>query len=178
MDNRMLEILFMVKNGTNNKLTSCWSTFMYSTSSYDAKSKRYAIFKMARQCWVCEKLGKLGTKFWQVLDIFQLHQLESNPGSTTFGWEGCSHRASAVCSKEWRRLPRIWFFPVRVCSPWRRRMSLSTCSTNERNPKRIVHREVDSGDPPGPSHTQASASLQKKLPPNCILTLGPTGLST
>ena len=151
---------------------------MYSTSSYDAKSKRYAIFQMARQCWVCEKQGKLGTNFWQLLDIFQLHQLESNSGNTAFGWEGCSHRVSAVYSKEWRCLPWLWFFPVRVRSSSRRRMLLSTCSTNERNLERTVRRETDSGDPPGPSCSQASASLEKKLPPNCILTLGPTGLST
>ena len=165
MDNIMLEILFMVKNGTNNKLTSCWSTFMYSTSSYDAKSKRYAIFKMARQCWVCEKLGKPGMDFWLVLDIFQPHQLGSNPGCTTFGWEGCSHRVSAVCSKEWMRLPRLRLFPVRVRSSWRRRMPLSTCSTNKRNPKRTVRRETDSGDPPGPSRIQASAPLEKSFLP-------------
>ena len=151
---------------------------MYRTSSDDAKSKRYVIFKMARQCWVCKNLGKLGTEFWQVLDIFQLHQLESNLGNIAFGWEGCSHRASVVCSKEWGHLPRLRFFPVRVRSPWRRRMPLSTCSTNKRNPERTVRWEADSEHPLGPSHTQASASLEKKLPPNCILTLGPSGLST
>ena len=118
---------------------------------------------MARQCSVCEKLGELGTKLWQVLAIFQLHQLESNPGSTTFGWEGCSHPASAVCSKEWRRLPWLRFFPVCVRSPWCRRMPLSTCSTNERNPERTVRRETNSGDPPGPSRMQASTSVKKSF---------------
>ena len=112
-----------------------------------------------------------------MLDIFQLHRLESNLGGTAFGWEGCSHRISAVCSKEWRRLPRLRFFPVCMSSPWRCRMLLSTCSTNDRNRERTVRRETDSGDPPGPSRTQASAPLEKKLPPNRILTLGPTGLS-
>src|SRR5215216_5331553 len=42
---------------------------MHSTSSYDAESKRYAIFKMPTQCRVCEKQRKRGTKFWQVLDV-------------------------------------------------------------------------------------------------------------
>ena len=37
--NIMLEVLFMVENGTTSQLTSCWSTFMHSTSSYDAQSK-------------------------------------------------------------------------------------------------------------------------------------------
>ena len=42
---------------------------MHSTSSYDAQSKRYAIFKMPTQCRVCEKQRKKGTKFLQVLDV-------------------------------------------------------------------------------------------------------------
>ena len=42
---------------------------MHSTSSYDAQSKRYAIFKMPTQCRVCEKQRKRGTEFWQVLDM-------------------------------------------------------------------------------------------------------------
>ena len=42
---------------------------MNSRSSYDAQSKRYAIFKMPTQCRVCEKQRKRGTKFWQVLDV-------------------------------------------------------------------------------------------------------------
>ena len=67
--NIMLEVLFMVETGTTSQLTSCWSTFMHSTSSYDAQSKRYAIFKMPTQCRVCEKQRKRGTKFWQVLDV-------------------------------------------------------------------------------------------------------------
>ena len=37
--NITLEVLFMVENGTTSQLTSCWSTFMHSTSSYDAQSK-------------------------------------------------------------------------------------------------------------------------------------------
>ena len=37
--NIMLEVLFMVETGTTSQLTSCWSTFMHSTSSYDAQSK-------------------------------------------------------------------------------------------------------------------------------------------
>jgi hypothetical protein len=65
----MLEVLFMVENGTTSQLTSCWSTFMHSRSSYDAQSKRYAIFKIPTQCRVCEKQRKRGTKFWQVLDV-------------------------------------------------------------------------------------------------------------
>ena len=69
MDNIMLEVLFMVENGTTIQLTSCWSTFMHSTSSYDAQSKRYAIFKMPTQYQVCEKQRKRGTKFWQVLNV-------------------------------------------------------------------------------------------------------------
>ena len=69
--NIMLEVLFMVENGTTSQLTSCWSTFMHSTSSYDAQSKRYAIFKMPTQCRVCEhrenegrSFGKCWTWFW------------------------------------------------------------------------------------------------------------------
>ena len=46
---------------------------MHSTSSYDAQSKRYAIFKMPTQCRVCEKQRKRGTKFWQVLDVVCVH---------------------------------------------------------------------------------------------------------
>ena len=42
---------------------------MHSTSSYDAQSKRYDIFKMPTQCRVCETQRKRGTKFWQVLDV-------------------------------------------------------------------------------------------------------------
>ena len=42
---------------------------MHSTSSYDAQSKRYAIFKMPTQCRVCDKQRKRGTKFWQVQDV-------------------------------------------------------------------------------------------------------------
>jgi hypothetical protein len=172
MDNRMLEILFMVKNGTNNKLTTCWSTFMYSTSSYDAKSKRYAIFKMARQCWVCEKLGKPGTKFCQVLDIFQLHQLELNPSSTTFGWEGCSHRASAVCSKEWRRLPRLRFFPIHVLAVAPAYAIVNMLNKREESGEDCTPR----GWQWGPTRSKPYASkclIGKKLPPNCILMLGP-----
>ena len=67
--NIMLEVLFMVETGTTSQLTSCWSTFMHSTSSYDAQSKRYAIFKMPTQCRLCEKQRKWGTKFWQVFDV-------------------------------------------------------------------------------------------------------------
>ena len=67
--NIMLEVLFVVENGTTGQLTSCWSTFMHSTSSYDAQSKRYAIFKMPTQCRACETQRKRGTKFWQVLDM-------------------------------------------------------------------------------------------------------------
>ena len=37
--NIMLEVLFMVENGITSQLTSCWSTFMHSTSSYNAQSK-------------------------------------------------------------------------------------------------------------------------------------------
>ena len=104
--NIMLEVLFMVKTGTTSQLTSCWSTFMHSTSSYDAQSKRYAIFKIPTQCRVCEKQRKRGTKFWQVLDMVCVDdngdshvnkgrckgfgdifpaQVESNPGGTTVG---------------------------------------------------------------------------------------------
>ena len=104
--NIMLEVLFMVENGTTSQLTSCWSTFMHSTSSYDAQSKRYAIFKMPTQCRVCEKQRKRGTKFWQVLDVVCVDdnwdphvnkgrgknfgdifsaQVESNPGRTAVG---------------------------------------------------------------------------------------------
>ena len=104
--NIMLEVLFMVKTGSTSQLTSCWSTFMHSTSSYDAQSKRYAIFKMPTQCRVCEKQRKWGTKFWKVLDVVCVDdngdphvnnsrgkelgdifpaQVESNPGRTTVG---------------------------------------------------------------------------------------------
>ena len=57
-DNFMLEVLFMVENGTTSQLTSCWSTFMHSTSSYDAQSKRYAIFKMPTMSsvWKIDKM--------------------------------------------------------------------------------------------------------------------------
>ena len=65
----MLEVLFIVENGTTSQLTSYWSTFMHSTSSYDAQSKWYVICKMPTQCRVCEKQRKRGTKFWQVLDV-------------------------------------------------------------------------------------------------------------
>ena len=37
--NIMLEVLFIVETGTTSQLTSCWSTFMHRTSSYDAQSK-------------------------------------------------------------------------------------------------------------------------------------------
>ena len=79
---------------------------MHSTPSYDAQSKRYAIFKMPTQCRVCEKQRKQGTKFWQVLDVVCVDdnwdphvnkgrgkkfgdifptQVESNPGGTAVG---------------------------------------------------------------------------------------------
>ena len=104
--NIMLEVLVMVKTGTTSQLTSCWSTFMHSTSSYDAQSKRYAIFKMPTQCRVCKKQRKRGTKFWQVLDVVCVDdnwdphvnkgrgkkfgdifsaQVESNPAGTAVG---------------------------------------------------------------------------------------------
>ena len=104
--NIMLEVLFMVENGTTSQLTSCWSTCMHSTSSYDAQSKRYAIFKIPTQCRVCETQRKWGTKFWQVLDVVSIDdnedphvnkgrgkkfgdifsaQAESNPGGTAVG---------------------------------------------------------------------------------------------
>ena len=104
--NIMLEVLFMVETGTTSQLTSCWSTFMHSTSSYDAQSKRFAIFKMSTRCRVCETQRKRGTKFWQVLDMVCVYdnwdphvnkgrgkkfgdifsaQVESNPGGTAVG---------------------------------------------------------------------------------------------
>ena len=61
----MLEVLFMVENGTTSQLTSCWSTFMHSTSSYDAQSKCPHNVECAKH-WENEgwSFGKCWTWFW------------------------------------------------------------------------------------------------------------------
>ena len=63
--NIMLEVLFMVENGTTSQLTSCWSTFMHSTSSYDAQSKCPHNVECAKQREnEGRSFGKCWTWFW------------------------------------------------------------------------------------------------------------------
>ena len=63
--NIMLEVLFMVKNGTTSQLTSCWSTFMHSTSSYDAQSKcPHNVERAKHRENEGQSFGKCWTWFW------------------------------------------------------------------------------------------------------------------
>ena len=167
----MLEVLFMIKNGTTSQLTSCWSTIMHSTSSYDAQSKRYAIFKMPTQCRVCEKQRKRGTKFWQVLDVVCVDDNGDphvNNGSTKKFGDIFPASGGIVPGRNSCRVVSLghWASSVLllqigtasgglisscafVRSPWCHCLPLWTCWTNERNLERTVPGEADSRDPPG-----------------------------
>ena len=189
---------------------------MHSTSSYDAQSKRYVIFKMPTQCRVCEEQRKWEMKFWQVLDVVWVDDngyphvnngrgkkfgdilIASGgiePGQNSGPVVSVGHWASSVVLLEIKHIiyhycsmaspapvrsrPGIGCHPPPLCA--RRGAAVCRCEHAEQTRGiwrglYVQRRRVGSRQVYG--RTQASASLKKTLPPNAILTLGPTGLST
>ena len=68
---------------------------MHSTSSYDAQSKRYAIFKMPTQCRVCEKQRKRGVPLSAVVNMLNKRE-ESGEDCTWRGGQSGPTRSMAV----------------------------------------------------------------------------------
>ena len=155
---------------------------------------------MPTQCRVCEKQRKRGTKFWQVLEVMcvdgsgkphvnngrgkKIGDIFPASGGIELGRNSCrvvsrGHCASLVLSLQ-----------IRHCLGWSNHL-LRLCALTAAPLSAVVNmlnKREESGEDctsrGGQSEPTRSMAVRKqvphrkKLPPNAILTLGPTGLST